>query len=378
MTSTAAVIETAGLRGPALARHPERRLQIAASLGAAFARDSLGRREMSLAIEIFKSLVRDTEIEVRRTLAEHVKASPLLPRSLALKLAQDIEAVALPVLQSSPVLTDDDLVAVIDGGSTVKQRAIAGRETLSERVSGALVETGERGVIELLLANDGAAISVASYRELLDAFKDDDVIQNLLVERPVLPFEVTERLVWLVSEALRERLTRQHDIPAALAEQFGRHGRERALVQSLAALRSAKDIDAAARRLSQKGALTPTLLLRALAAGQLELFGAGMAVLARVPTAKAQTALRKAGTAALVSLYQRAQLPAHLQSAFQIVLEVVLERRRAGHTAQQPDAEQRIVDALVRSYRQLSPDSLESMIYQLGRLNPANPDALRL
>jgi uncharacterized protein (DUF2336 family) len=170
----------------------------------------------------------------------------------------------------------------------------------------------------------------------------------------------------------------KHDISDELAEQLTGHGRERTLVQSLAALKSGQEIEAAATRLHKMGSLTATLLLRTLSLGLFEFFGAGIAALAHVPSAKAQNALRKAGTPALVSLYERAQLPEHLKPAFQIVLEVVMERRRAGHTGNQPEAERRIVAELARAYRQISPDSLESVIYQLSRLKAENPDDLRL
>jgi uncharacterized protein (DUF2336 family) len=354
------------------------RPQMAAKLATAFVQGQLTDRERAVAIEVFKCLARDIEIEVRRALAEHIKSSPLLPHSIALQLASDVASVAVPLLQSSPVLTDDDLVAVIGAGDAAKQRAIAGRATLSEAVSGALVDTGVKSVIEILLANDGAAISDETYKSLLDSFADDATIQGLLVERPVLPFAVKERLICLVSSALRARLTVKHDIPDEIAEQLSGHGRERTLVQSLAALKSGQEIEAAATRLHKKGSLTATLLLRTLSLGLFEFFGAAIAALAHVPSVKAQNALRKAGTPALVSLYERAQLPQHLQPAFQIVLEVVLERRRAGHTGAQPEVEQRLVKELARAYRQISPDSLESVIFQLSRLKAENPDDLRL
>ena len=365
-------------QSPSPLRSVDQRVRLAASLGAAFALDSLRQRERAVAVEIFRCLARDTDQEVRRTLAEHIKACPFLPRGLALQLAADVEAVAVLILHASPVLTDDDLIAIVSEGDTGKQQAIAGRETVSERVAGALVDTGKASVVKVLLVNEGATLSDGAYRSVLETFKGDETIQDLLVERPTLPFEVKERLVWMLSDALRERLVRRHGFPAALAEQFTRHSSERTLVQSLATLRSAKEIDAAAVRLAGKNALTPTLLLRALSAGLLEFFGAAMASLAGVPSAKAQAALRKAGTPALLGLYERAGLPVHLQTAFQVVLEIVLERRRSGHTATGPDAEQRIVDDLVRSYRQLNPDSLESVVYQLGRLDATNPEALRL
>ncbi|MEO3429701.1 DUF2336 domain-containing protein [Pelagibius sp. CAU 1746] len=352
------------------------RPQLAAGLGKAMAKGGLTAEEKAVALEVLKTLIRDTEVEVRRTLAEHIKSSPLLPREIALRLARDVEAVAVPILQSSPVLTDEDLLSIISDGDPAKQRAIAGRDALSEAVSGALIDTGQKSVIEILLANDSAEISDVSYRSLLDAFGGDGAIQELMVERPVLPFPVKERLVCLVSKALQARIIQKHALPPALVEQLGQHGRERALLQSLAALKGGREIDTAVSRLARTKGLTPTLLLRALSAGLLEFFGAGMAALARVPSANAQNALRKAGTPALNSLYARTRLPAQLQPAFQIMLEEVLERRHAGHTGPQAEMEQRIISNLVHAYRQISPDSLESVIYQLSRLKADNPDAL--
>lgn len=355
-----------------LSRWSDCRPQMAAGLGLAFARGELSEREKAVALEVFRGLLRDAEAEVRRTLAENIRTSPLLPRSIARQMAEDIASVAVPILQSSPVLSDEDLVAIIAGGDAAKQRAIAGRSSLSEMVSGALVDTGERSVIEILLANDGAAISEDSYRYLLSTFAEDNTIKELLVERPVLPFAVKERLVCLVSKALQARIVERHALPPQMAEQLGRHGEERALLQSLAALKGGREIEAAVQRLQRSRSLTATLLLRALAAGLLEFFAAGIAALAHVPAPNAQNALRKAGNPALVSLYGRARLPEQMLAAFQVALEVVLERRRSGQTGADREMEQRIVADLIQTYRRISPDSLDSVIYQLSRLEPGD------
>lgn len=347
------------------------RPKLAASLGGAFARGELSERERAVAAEVFSSLLHDTEVEVRRTLAEHIRASPLLPHGIAMKMAEDVESVALPVLQSSPVLTDDDLLLIISRGSSAKLCAIAGRATLSEAVSDALVGTGRKTVVEMLLANDGAAISEAAYHSILEQFAQETSIHELLVERPVLPFAVKEQLVSLVSRALQARLMERHDVPAQLVAQLTRHGRERALLASLAALRGGRDIDAAVSRLALTGALTPTLLLRVLAAGQLQHFAAALARLAKVPSAKAKKALRQTGVPALVALYERSDLPAQLLPAFKTILDVVLAQAD-GEPLPQAQLEARIVEELVHAYRQISPDSLESVIHQLGRLGPSD------
>ena len=379
LTNTALKIEMSSQAGRGerlLDQWKGSRPQLAAGLGYAFAHDELTERERAVAVETFKCLVLDAEVEVRRTLAEQIKSNPLLPRKLALELAEDVASVAVPILQSSPVLTDQDLVSIISSGNSVKWLAIAGRRVLSKTVSRALVDTGEKNVVEVLLANDGAAISEDTYCSLLDTFAQDGTIQELLVERPLLPFTVKERLVCLVSKALQSRMIERHGLPAKIVEQLGLQGREQSLLHGLSALRGSKEVEAAVERLAEKEALTPTLLLRALSAGLLEFFGASMVHLAQVPNAEARNALRRAGTPALDSLYRRAQLPAHLRPAFEIVLGLVLEYRRTGHTGTHPEVRHSITKEIAKSYRQISPDSLDSVIFQLSQLNADNPDAL--
>ncbi|MFM8755246.1 MAG: hypothetical protein ACKODL_11270 [Phenylobacterium sp.] len=49
---------------------------------------------------------------MRRALAVTLRASPVIPRALALKLAKDVDSVALPILSASPAFTDDDLIEI--------------------------------------------------------------------------------------------------------------------------------------------------------------------------------------------------------------------------------------------------------------------------
>ena len=81
---------------------------------------------------------------MRRALSHSLRSATQLPHDVALRLASDVEAVALPILINSPVLTDADLVALVNGGSAPKQEAIAGRAGVSEQVSDALVTRAAR------------------------------------------------------------------------------------------------------------------------------------------------------------------------------------------------------------------------------------------
>ncbi len=333
----------------------------------------------TLAEGILGLLAADVADEVRESLAEHIKHSPLLPHSLAVSLAQDIESVALPILRASDVLTDDDLIGIVQGGSEAKQFAIAERRTVSEAVAHALVETGRRGVICVLLANDGAQIAAPSLEAALDSFQDDEDVTALMVERRELPLAVTERLVSTLSETLRERLIQRHNLPESLVADLAQHGRERALSRLVTDESRVVEIEALVDRLHATGKLTPTLLLRAICVGDLHFFEAGMARMAGVPIENARILLYDRGPLGYRGLYSKTELPSELYHAFRVAIDVVREARQEQSTRMDAGLDwnrrytDTIVDRLVREYRQVCPADVEHVLSQLARQFTESP-----
>ena len=79
-----------------------------------------------------------------------------MPHDVAVKLANDIESVALPILEDSDVLTEDDLTQIIKSGAATKQEAIAGRAVVSEKISEVSIATAGEKVVAKLMENTGA------------------------------------------------------------------------------------------------------------------------------------------------------------------------------------------------------------------------------
>ena len=70
-----------------------------------------------LTVKTLDALAHDQLPRVRAALAEAIKESPYIPKSIALQLARDIEAeVAAPILEFSPLLNDADLREIIASG----------------------------------------------------------------------------------------------------------------------------------------------------------------------------------------------------------------------------------------------------------------------
>ena len=69
-------------------------------------------RETLLFGEVLTKLLDQVPVDDRVLVSNRVASLEQTPRQLALKLANDEAAVAAPVLQHSPVLTDEDLVTL--------------------------------------------------------------------------------------------------------------------------------------------------------------------------------------------------------------------------------------------------------------------------
>ncbi len=143
----------------------------------------------SLAEAVLQLLVRDLEVQVRQTLAEALAASPRLPAEVVRRLAHDDIAVAAPVLERSPVLSDEELGEIVRSHAMQYALAVAGREHLPEFLSDILAETGDVKVVARLVGNAGAQISQGTLQRVAPDYQEDPGVQDNLIRRPALPYE---------------------------------------------------------------------------------------------------------------------------------------------------------------------------------------------
>jgi len=69
--------------------------------------------ERDFATKLMERICVDVSDLVRRALSVTLQSSQNLPRHIAVSLIEDIDSIAIPILASSPVLTDNDLVSVL-------------------------------------------------------------------------------------------------------------------------------------------------------------------------------------------------------------------------------------------------------------------------
>lgn len=279
-------------------------------------RADLGEADRAAAEKILRMLSQDAAELVRRAMAVTLKSSDLIPRDVARKLAADIDSVALPIINFSPAFSDEDLLEIVLAGSAVRQVAVASRPRVGRDVAEALAEVGCEQAVRALSANDNADISESALSLCVERFGSSPEVIAAMAYRQVLPLSVTERLVALASDAVREHLVTRHAVAPEVAIRLAGFARERATIDLIDQASSQADLGAFVASLNARRALTPSLLLRALARGQMALFEHGMAELAGTPVGRASLMIHDAGALGLKAVYDRAGLPPRLFQAY--------------------------------------------------------------
>lgn len=347
----------------------EVRAETAAKVAQAFEAGALSPTERALAEQIFRVMVQDAEVKVRESLATHLKASASLPHDIAVRMAKDVEQVSLPVLEFSKVLSDADLIEIVRSSGADKQTAVAKRAQISGEVANALIDHGRSSrVVAALAANQGAALGDAEVNKILDKHGADVLVTNSLVTRPNLPLALSERIVTIVSQSLRDYLVQRHDLTDETAADLVLSARERATIMLLPAGARSADVIEFAQQLHGAGRLTPTLVLRALCSGDIAFFEAAMSVLSGVPIINARLLIHDQGVLGLQSIYQYAHLPLDLFPAFRAAFDVARDMDYDGGDRDRQRFAAKVIERVLTRLERLDERNVDYLMNRLQQL----------
>jgi uncharacterized protein (DUF2336 family) len=248
--------------------------------------------------QVFMALVVEAEREVRRRLAERISTATWAPRALIHILALDDIEIARPIIASSPLLDDADLIRLLIEATLEHQIEVARRPGISAAVVEALLERRQPAALAALAANDTARLPSDGLARLVEAARKLPALRAPLSRHPQLTADLAGQLYAWVGEALRDALVgrfkldraaldlaMQETVQEVHAEPFGR---------PIVPQRT-EDQEAMERRLVEKldaaGQLKPGYLMRALREDKLSLFEAGLARLGGLQPAQLRRAL---------------------------------------------------------------------------------------
>ncbi|MBO4225172.1 DUF2336 domain-containing protein [Bradyrhizobium neotropicale] len=286
-------------------------------------------------------LLDDPSPLVRQAMAEVFARSAEAPAAIVQALAVDQPAIALPVLEHSPLLIDADLVDIVATGNNEMQCAIARRINLPASVGAAIAEVGCAAAALELIENANAELAPFSWDRIVERHGHLAAIREAMLVLEGLPAATRMALVAKLSETLAQFVVARNWLPADRADRIASEARERSTVH-IAARSRGEEMRGLVAHLRTTGQLTAGLILRALLSGNIELFRAALAELSDLPQARIAALLHDRGAASLDALLIRAGLPESTFAAFRAALE-------ASHEAGYVDS----IDGAVRLRRRM-------------------------
>ncbi len=163
-------------------------------------------RELYLFGEVFTRLLSKVDSKDRAQLSHTIAAIKQTPHDLAIALAHDEISVAEPVLEFSPVLTDEDLVKIANSSAIGHRLAISKRSNLSAQVTDALIIHGEQSVMCSVTSNEAAKISDEGFDSLIRHAENYSDLCERLAHRTDMSVQMLRRIIPLVPASARDRL----------------------------------------------------------------------------------------------------------------------------------------------------------------------------
>jgi uncharacterized protein (DUF2336 family) len=270
------------------------------------------QRVRDLAIEVFERLAQDALPRVRAILSEEIKASASVPAHLVKRLAQDAELiVSAPVLEYSPLLSDEDLIEIIAGARVDGAlAAIARRQRVREGVADALVATLDVSAIATLLANPNAQIREEALDRVIEHAAEIEAWHQPVVMRADLSVRAVRRIAGFVSSALLSVLCTKSGLDEETATHLNKRVRERLEAEGVSPDAPSADAraESAVAEARAEGKLDDDFVTSAAEAGDRRTVAHALAMLAGVPKAAVDRILISQSGKAITSLVWRAKL----------------------------------------------------------------------
>jgi uncharacterized protein (DUF2336 family) len=311
MTDLSAALSMTQLAKLAQSSNPQKRDQLFLALGSLCAVKPMESLDEAAISEIMFLLNKKAAGNVKQQAANLLCTKAWTPRKLVLSWANDEPQIANPVLLKSPVLTDDDLILIINNSSLFHRLAIADRHEIVESVTNALIIFDEPEVLITMAGNTTAQMSMETFASCVRISRRHDKLRLRLTDRTDLPRSLIPSLFAYSSPEERELITERFGVDV---DNFSAVVRQAVLdkPRNEKSINISDDPELKVARLVYKLAkgnkLSPAIVIRAAVEGKTLLFEHAISYLADVPVEQFRSAMLRSPSIALALACNAAKL----------------------------------------------------------------------
>ncbi|SFO80653.1 Uncharacterized conserved protein, DUF2336 family [Cohaesibacter marisflavi] len=346
----------------------DRRAEATSALARAYLYSPLDEAEKAAAETALTILLDDPAPIVREALAQALKQSPYAPRPVILSLAQDIDAVAVPVIVSSPVLLDSELVDMVADRGLLIQCAVASRPSVSPALCAAMAEVADSQACCIMLENPGAQIAVFSLRRLAERFGQMPSVRNMLLSLDGLPIDIRQMLIVQLGDALQQLSLVQSFVSSERRTSLVKDACDKATVDLASCCAHGDELEALVEHLRLSGQLTADLLIRSLCMGNVSMFVKALVSLTDLSEKRVQACVADPSEALVQTLCKKAGISERVAP---VILSALVVYRELVSTIEGDMPRSRfgrmMVERILSDYNDFAEDELDDLLALLRR-----------
>jgi len=194
------------------------RIALARRVGEHLSPQPHNQEKYQAARRLAEILASDLCQQVRETLAFELRKYKKLPKSIAAKIACDVDEIAVPFLRVTPALSDTLMAELIPLMSDNAHLAIAVRSDLGVKACRQLVRYANDNAASRLIGNSSVDVDDTLVSLVLDHFSENSRVIEAIAKRPNLPLSVAIGIFHRVGDHLRQDLIETYGVDAGIAK----------------------------------------------------------------------------------------------------------------------------------------------------------------
>jgi len=173
---------------------------------------NLSPSEQGLASDILVGLIKQAEQDIRVSLSEKIALRDNVDSALLNFLAYDSIDVAAPVLLHSSLLSETDLIYIIESKAQDHWQTIAQRKNITDNVTNRLIEKNDHKTACNILKNDTLDLPEDILKKLHVVATENDEVAGAFLDYKALPRAMAVNLYWHVSVAIRQSIASKFNV----------------------------------------------------------------------------------------------------------------------------------------------------------------------
>lgn len=342
------------------------RTKLALQLAGLMCAEDSSKADVAQVVPVVLKLSVDPEKEVRRTLANGLAGLVNLHADILFSIIADDDDVALPFLAATPALNPWHMLAVLRVGDAARQQTVVLRSDFSSEAMAHVVKSAPLEVCLRLFENPALHLDDRAYHGLYTRFGQVPEMLELLLARPNLPLDIRILQAKRASNRMQQLMAERGWMNDNEACELVADAEETAILRILVEA-SNDELARAIPFLVSKKMLTPSIILRAAAIGEMKMVQWSLAHLAGVSLARAHDLMLGRGFMGLKSLHGKSGLPQSCYGLLMAACDVMKDAREEGLALDPEGFGRRLIEALMTRYENMQSGERGKNLEFIGR-----------